>query len=154
MPEAVARSVSDIYKRDTAERVVQRLSEWTDGNAHDGQRVAAVGAFLRLARNERPPWLFDLLEDSAAEAVFARLWLLALRWGIRGGRQARTPEAWDVLAEWFHNWKLHPGVRRVLRNVAADGDDTVLQHLRFHLWIWTRQGRIDANIKNDLAPLL
>ncbi|GHH71847.1 hypothetical protein GCM10017673_25990 [Streptosporangium violaceochromogenes] len=171
MQDAVARSLTEVYTRQTAPAILGELARWAE-RKHPALRRTAALALTRLAseggdrRSRLRPEEFDDELWPRVERHLVKLWLNALGCGIvhRDPRNVTGPpihEAWTAFATWVGAWDRTSGRHRaVIEQVFSDGERELRGPLRLHLHHWFRGQTIGAGLgrrlyhlmKGDIAP--
>ncbi|MFF3440743.1 hypothetical protein [Streptosporangium sp. NPDC002721] len=164
--DAVARSLTEVYGRETAPAILGELSRWIE-KEHPGLRRTAALTLTRLASEvggQRSRLQLDELDDELwqeTERQLVELWLNALSCGLTprnlqnivGGPPVH--EAWTALAAWVGDWEKAPERRRsVIEKVFAAGRGDLRGPLQLHLHHWFRRKTISAELSRHLYHLM
>lgn len=165
MQDAVARSLTEVYTRQTAPAILGELARWVEKKQPALRRTAAL-ALTRLAsergdrRSRLRPEEFDDELWPRIERHLVKLWLNALGCGIgpRDLRNVTGPpvhEAWTAFAAWVGAWDRTSGRHRaVIEQVFSAGERELHGPLRLHLHHWFRGQTIGADLGRRLYHLM
>ncbi|NJP23513.1 hypothetical protein FLW53_04700 [Microbispora sp. SCL1-1] len=162
LAESVARAVSQIHQDtenaevpENTRRIISALVEWSADPESKWPGRAAALAFVRLLASPDAIRVIDLAADPGAADDLVALWRHILLHGVtRGEDAALTPEAWDLLSDWLGRWEADAGVRRVLSEVLTRPPGELRMSLSFHLRLWSRIGKVDAEVAARVAALI
>ncbi|MEV0594860.1 hypothetical protein [Nonomuraea cavernae] len=156
LQEAVARSISRIYRPGNALKIVSTLEQWADDRDDPSRRHTAALTFLWLvASSGGHHRIRDLAAHPEAHPSLIALWLHALASGVTSAnRPAATPEAWKSLADWVTVWDRHPEVRPIVHQIVATADPALVPALFFHLRYWRRLNLISSELEAHLTSFL
>lgn len=161
---AVARSVADIYRNDTAEAILKVLVGWIRDES-PGRRRAAALAFNRLAAlrgQEDRPSLEALAENTEAQQDLIALWHNALDMGLflRSSYWAEAKytihESWRVLADWVERSDRQAELLPIVEAIFTLPEPFLhlARPLRLHLLLWRSRATISIHHHDQLAQLV
>jgi hypothetical protein len=164
--DAVARSLTEIYTRETAPAILSELAKWIE-KQHPGLRRTAALALTRLAsegEGQRSRLQLDEIDDELwqeTERQLVELWLNALSCGLvvpRNLQKVTGPpvhEAWAVLTAWVGDWERVSGRHRaVIEKVFSAGRGELRGPLQLHLHHWFRREMTGVELSRRLYHLM